>query len=616
MKVFELHFNPKKENSLTESFQYKPKDVYEGRLGRLYMVGEINNPEKKDSPFLQNIFHVAKENYYKDSSLSPEQALKETLLELNNFIKEKNYEGKVDIAFVASKNFLIYLTKIGRIKTLLVNSDKIKDIGDELENTGSNLFYNMVSGKMNKSDRLVVLTHEIANFFKKGKIITKLSQGPIDDDSLEKISVIQKEKFPHSSGVALIIDHAFSLKENEKKVISKKRTEKFSFKETLLSTVDSIIATKKKSPKKKPLQIKIKGKAPSPVFPKLKISRPQIPKKNISLLFLLMGVVLVGALIIGVENNAKNKELLNQINKIEEEMLVSKKNLDFVAMENNLKELSSLINKNTRFHDQVVNMHKALKEEMLSLSLAENIEILPLLKKVEEISPDQIVFLNEKLYFFSSDSSFVSIMSLLDNDETLYRMPAENGVLLSSASTNTITLFSPPDKLVFIENESFSERTITVPEEEELIALAPFFGRPYFLSSSGNIYVYQTSTPSPWIKNDEKALNGKLLTIDGSIFIVKNNGIIVRYHEGEERDTINPSIFPALSSINHIYTSPEIPILITDSEEGRIIIINKEGELIKQLFHEKLKDLKDFSVDSKEKKIYLLINEEVYLLNF
>jgi len=261
MQVFELYFNPKNETKISESFHHQPKDAYEGKIGKLYMVGEISNPEKKDYSLLQNIFHIAKEHYYKDTSLAPEKALKETLKELNDFIRERGCAGKTDIVLVSSKNFFIHFGKMGRIKVFLSGKEKIEDIGEELENTGSNVFSNMVSGKMKKEDKLMVFTPEIHKFFKKAKIVEEMAKEKLDEKLMEKISSMQKEKAPKISGVALIMDHSISLKEKKTKIVSKGKSEIFSFKEIFLDTLHS--AVKIKIPKFKVKKPSIKIKSPS-----------------------------------------------------------------------------------------------------------------------------------------------------------------------------------------------------------------------------------------------------------------------------------------------------------------------------------------------------------------
>jgi len=130
MKVFELYFNPKNERKISESFQYKPKDAYEGKLGRIYLIGEISDPESRDRSFLQNIFHVTKEHFYKNTSLSPEKALKETLQEVNDFIAKNKYGDRLSVVIISSKNFDLNLAKIGRIKIFLLKKEKAKDYAD------------------------------------------------------------------------------------------------------------------------------------------------------------------------------------------------------------------------------------------------------------------------------------------------------------------------------------------------------------------------------------------------------------------------------------------------------------------------------------------------------
>ena len=56
MQTFELHFNPKKRDDLfLTSFAYTPADVYEKRLGNLYVVGELAQAMPQNSHFLTNL---------------------------------------------------------------------------------------------------------------------------------------------------------------------------------------------------------------------------------------------------------------------------------------------------------------------------------------------------------------------------------------------------------------------------------------------------------------------------------------------------------------------------------------------------------------------------------
>ena len=599
MQVFELYFNPKNETRISEGFHYKPRDAYEGKLGRIYMIGEIASPEKTDYPFLQNIFHIARESYYKNTSLTPETALKETLKEVNNFIKERKYDGKLDIVLFVSKNFAIYFGKIGRTKVFLTNNGSLKDIGEELENTGSNLFCNMVSGKMKRSDRLVILTTEIYNFFKKEKLFKEIAEESFGTKTIEKISLIQQEKYIDIVGIALIVDHAVSLKENQKKIISKKK-ERFSFKQVLFYNLISFI-------KIKPFKVNFR-------FPSFQ--KPTIKKKFLLLPLLLLGVVTLGSIVIGIENSIRFGKEKENISLIEEKISSARNEEDFLLMAEALSDLESLMEEKLKYKEEVLSLHSELKEELLSISLREELEELELVGEIKEINPNQIIAKENRLYLLSSTSPLMVVLNNLTKEEANYPLPIENNIVFSSSSGNKIILFSPSDTLVSIENEKISATKINFAyDNQKYIALSSFLKRPYLLDNQGNIFRYLESDPLPWIKENEELVENPLsLAIDGSIFILSEDGKIHRYHEGEKREIIEPFTFPAISSAEKIYTSPESPIFVLDAKEKRIVIISKDGHLIKQIFNEKLSNLKDISIDGE--KIYLLVDKEVYSTSF
>jgi hypothetical protein len=594
MQVFELYFNPKNETKISEGFSYKPKDAYEGKMGRIYMIGEIANPETNKSSFLQNVFHVAREKYYQNTSLTPELALKETLKEINDLIKKKNYVGKSDILFLVIKNFSIYLAKIGRTKAFLVSNGTNKDISEELEITGSNLFSNMVSGRMKKSDRLIVLTSEINNFFKKGKVFEEISKDCFGEKTIEKISSLHEEKYKDTSGVAIIVDHTISLK--EKRVITKKRKEKFSFKQVLFYDVIAFLKLKS-----------VKFKLP-------KIEKPSFTKKSLLLPLLLLGVIVLGSVIIGIENSARFSKEREKISLLEEKISLARNEENFHLLQEVLSELEKLSQEKIRYKEEVLVLYNSLKEELSSISLKEELDELEFVVKIEEINPNHIITKKDRIYLFSSLSSLMIVLNPSTKEMVSYPLPQNAN--LSSLSGEKIIIFSDPEELIFIENDIVSSNKIDLAYEgQEYISLSSFLGRPYLLDKKGNIFRYTDKNPLSWIKEQEKLPENAIsLSIDGSIFVLTSENKIYRYHEGEEKEKIDPFVFPALLSATKIYTSPESPLFVLDAKEKRLVVISKEGNLIKQIFNEKFTDLKDISIVGE--KIYLLVGKEVYSTEF
>ncbi len=602
MQVFELYFNPKDEKKVLESFQHKPRDAYEGKIGRLYMVGEISNPEKKDHPLLQNIFHIAKECYYKETSSSPEKALKETLREVNEFIRERGCAGKLDIALVSLKNFSVHLGKVGRIRIFLFNGEKVRDIGEELENTGSNLFSNMVSGKMEKKDKLAVLTPEIYSFFKKGKILEDVAKTTPGKETMEKISSLQKEKFPNISGVALIVDHSVSLKEKETKIISKEKKETFSFRKMFFDTVVSFV--KIKIPK-----FKIKT-------PQIYIKKPSLKKRSLLLPLLLLGVIVLGSLAIGIENNIRRSRQKTEISLIQEKISQGKEEKNISLIKEAFSDLELLIIKETRNQKKFEEVYSSAKNELFALTKGEELREMDFIGKIKEKNPDKIISARGGLYLFSSRSPIMSVFDKDSEKETLHDLPVNEGFNFASYSAGKIILFSSPDIIVLIEDETISKLNIELlSDKEKFVSLSSFLGQPYFLNSAGEILRYSGKTPVPWIEEGEdKIKDGISIAIDGSIFVLNQKNEIQRYYRGKKEETFAPFLFPSLSQATKIYTSSNTPLFIIDSQEKRLVLLSKKGDVIKQLHNEKFADLKDLAISSDEKKIYLLIGKEVYSL--
>ncbi len=601
MKVFELYFNPKNERKISESFQYKPKDAYEGKLGRIYLIGEISDPESRDRSFLQNIFHVTKEHFYKNTSLSPEKALKETLQEVNDFIAKNKYGDRLSIVIISSKNFDLNLAKIGRIKIFLLKKEKAKDIGEDAGTEKTNLFHDMVSGKMKKEERLMVLTSEIYDFFRKEKLLEEITNKGPSQETIEKISKLQKEKQPNSSGVAFIIDHAISLKEKETKVISKERNEKFSFRKVFLKNISSLS-------KLRALNLKNN-------IPEIKIKRPFSEKNPFFLVALLVAVILLGAIAIKIENNIRTKKDREKIILIEEKISEGKEGNNIPLMKEALEDLSFLIEKES-FEKEAMEMHSSLEKHLEDLFPREEVDNLSLVGTVEKMNPDQISLLNENVYLFSSSSSDVIVMNTQSGQANLQNLPTENNISLSSPSSEKVIAFSPPNNLFFVTGENYSLLKINlIEEQQEFVSLSSFLRRPYFLDSKGRIVYYIEKDPISWIKQEKAFVkNGKSLSIDGSIFVLDSENKIHKYHKGEKEGTINYSVFPPLKNKGKIYTHPNTPLFIADKKEKRIIILEKDGTIINQIFNEKFALLKDITITPDGKKIYLLLGEEVYSL--
>ena len=146
MQVFEFYFNPKlKSDLIFDSFCYEPENIYERKMGGLYLVGLLKNVLPKNLQLLEKIAKLIKGEYYKKTIFTPEKSLKESLKEANNFLEQIAKRG--DVSWLGNLSFAILtftphhgfwwgvklnFTKVGGIKIFLLRTGKIIDIDKKL----------------------------------------------------------------------------------------------------------------------------------------------------------------------------------------------------------------------------------------------------------------------------------------------------------------------------------------------------------------------------------------------------------------------------------------------------------------------------------------------------
>lgn len=101
--------------------------------------------------------------------------------------------------------------------------------------------------------------------------------------------------------------------------------------------------------------------------------------------------------------------------------------------------------------------------------------------------------------------------------------------------------------------------------------------------------------------------------IDGAIYVLKNNGEIIKFTSGYKQKFEPTTPDPVWNNPTKIWTSNKTDyIYVLDPGEKRLVVFDKKGKLIVQYYSDKFNNLKDFAVNEQEKKIYLLDDTIVY----
>ncbi|MCK4473667.1 hypothetical protein KAU40_00125 [Candidatus Parcubacteria bacterium] len=179
----------------------------------------------------------------------------------------------------------------------------------------------------------------------------------------------------------------------------------------------------------------------------------------------------------------------------------------------------------------------------------------------------------------------------------------------------------------FDENEFISKKMSVLkenaPENFESNIFCDYNSNLYSLNNiDGEIIKYALlgeqiwAEPKVWTKSDS-LIGAKSIAIDGSIWILNQDNSINRYYAGKIQETFVLDISPFPENFSRIFTLETLPYLyVLEPCEKRIVILDKDGQIIKQFQNEKFDNLLDFAVSGDGKTIHLLNNSKVYQVQF
>ena len=654
MQVFEFHFNPKaKEDVIYDSFVFEPENIWEKRMGRLYMVGHISNVLPQNRKLLEGISSKIKKEYYRVTERSPELALKEGLARANDFLSEEvkkgnvDWLGNLDFAVFSLKDNTLNFTSTGEISLLLIRDDHITDINQnlrlqEIEPYPLKIFSNIIAGKMISGDRILALTKEVFDYFLKENLLEDIAD--LEKVEEKKIKRLFQEKEVLSSkisGICFLLDliEKETVKGRvtlEKKILPLSFWQKFK--------IFSKKRQKKLSPKKDRPK---KEKSPAirlPAFglPSLRLPALKLPtislsknfKNNLFLLLFLIFILVIGGILANLETKKETEKAKDTLAQAEEIVQSAKKSLAKKDTEKaNLlyqeawQKVSPLSKTGSPVENEAIEIKNFIESQLLSVNKLEIIDNPELVFDFENLDffPQRIIESAGLLYLFNPLSP--DIYKIKGEGKELIKIDEKFSFGASIENQGIILFFSRPNKIFSFKQNQFSQAFFLRDpySDYQFDDFAIFRTNLYFLDQkNGEILRYLfnenwiESEGTSWLDPEgEKPVDARSLAVDGSVWILNKNYEIEKYTAGSFDKKLNLIIFPFLVKPDKIFTSETLPYLyILDPLGKRIIITNKEGKIIRQFQSEKFDSLKDFSVSSNAKTIYLLNGVKVYQVSF
>lgn len=218
MQIFDFHLHPKlRKDRFFKSFCFEPETKQEKVLGNLYIIAELGNSISKDAAILDGLANIIRKKFYSRLEMTPEQGLKESLRQANQYLNDLSKQGNVrwlgnlNIAVFNIKNSIINFSKTGNIKLLLLRGGEYLDISENLEfqnlspSQPSQSFSNIASGRLIETDKIICLTQNIFDFFYADLAEKIVGTGKFNPRQINKILRQKKDKIKTLAGVLFII---------------------------------------------------------------------------------------------------------------------------------------------------------------------------------------------------------------------------------------------------------------------------------------------------------------------------------------------------------------------------------------------------------------------------
>lgn len=644
MQIFELHFNPKKENHTFNTFLTEPQTETEKKKGSLYMAGEVTAPLLKPDEFLGKTANTIKKSFYA-KKLNPEASLASSLKTANEFLGEEvkkenvGWLGNFNFAALSIKNYDLVFTKTGDIKIILIRDGQISDISKNLSLEEVNpypvkVFFNVASGKLSDNDIVLILSNSVFEFIKEKGILENLAKAK--DINAKKIretlpqSLFTKGDGSKVSGLSLIF--LFS-KAKDKSPLSVLLSKAETVKKRSAFPVPIIVKPIKRALLKVKKAIPTKNiRLPKITRPFVSLKQPAVEKgkkdpakrNKIILLVTFFCVLAIGFLIFKTAEDKREAEILASFKEIEkkvkqaESLMLSQnqKEADRLFKES-FKELLPLTERDSDTTPSIISLKETIRGNLERLNKLERIADPEILFIAEDFSPEKIAYSSGNIYLYNSSSSIQKVDIETKEKETI---ELGDDIKKIDSSSSATLVSAGLSKIYYLTNGEWQENELGKPSsyQTDFDLFSSYLFNLYFIDKETcdiTKYPYfanfEWGLPKLWHEDFGKTcLDPVSAAIDGSIWLLNQDNTVTRYYTGEFQENIKFDIFPFPEEFTQIDVKNNLYIL--EPKNNRIIIIDKDNEIVKQFQSEQFSNLKSFALSATGKTIYLLNGNTIY----
>jgi hypothetical protein len=335
------------------------------------------------------------------------------------------------------------------------------------------------------------------------------------------------------------------------------------------------------------------------IFKPLTLGKLNHPRKVILTIVIIILVVFVGSIAFAVkkQQDSKTQEVFQSI---------------FPQATKKYEEGKSLLGLNEGLAQDSFQQAKKLLEDgktKLPANSSEEKKLLTLLAQVNQSltqapKPNAV---NAK----TTDSTNSNLLNAENKNQGLYFSIDANNIYAITADSIYSLKTDGSSKKTIIKNDN----TWTSPG-----GLANYFGNLYVLDKKQNQILKFVESDSTYSKSNYLSNNSGVdfskavsIAIDSAIYVLSTNGNVLKFNKGTSESFSVTGLDKELANPTRIWTnSDDSFVYILDNGNSRIVVLEKSGKYKAQYQANVVKGAKDFDIDEKNNKAYILSGGKIY----
>lgn len=370
-----------------------------------------------------------------------------------------------------------------------------------------------------------------------------------------------------------------------------------------------------------------------------KSSFKQLPwlSKTLLVLAILFALTFVGSISYIKYQEAKQAEMQayknkiqaikNKKNKAKSELIYEKRDKAISLLEEANSMLSDLDKVET--NEELKSKEELKKQIETQLNKARQIKTVSGEKIAtldKQINNNKLTKLGNKLIVYGSETTTMEIVDknsqeLQTKDYSTY--PKFTHAAPAKESESVVFLTQDKQAVTLDSSLNLSKEEFFPKEEANIADISTYAGNLYVLDTNNNqIYKHtpiQTgyAKSNPWLSEeaDIDLSTAVSIAIDGNIFVLKQNGEILKLFKGEKEQFKVKGVKPDFTTTTQMWTNSDSDyIYLMEPQRNRVVILNKEGELQHQISSDKWKEPESMVINEEENIGYVL--DENQLIKF